>query len=101
MSETELIALVTVCITGSLTITSIARAFLRRNESKRAIPPGAAASEERLARIENAVDAIAIEVERISEGQRFTTQLLADRVGPGRALPGAAETRAVPPGQRL
>jgi hypothetical protein len=29
----------------------------------------------------HAVDSIAVEVERISEGQRFTTQLLADRVG--------------------
>lgn len=28
----------------------------------------------------NAVDSMAIEVERISEGQRFTTQILADRV---------------------
>ena len=28
----------------------------------------------------NSVDAMAIEVERISEGQRFTTQILADRV---------------------
>ena len=28
---------------------------------------------------EQAVDAIAIEIERISEGQRFTTKLLADR----------------------
>ena len=35
----------------------------------------------RLARIEQAVDTIAIEVERISEGQRFTSKLLADREG--------------------
>ena len=35
--------------------------------------------EERLARIEQAVEAVSIEVERISEGQRFTTKLLADR----------------------
>lgn len=28
----------------------------------------------------NAVDAMAVEIERISEGQRFTTQILADRV---------------------
>jgi hypothetical protein len=28
----------------------------------------------------HAVDSIAVEVERISEGQRFTTQILADRV---------------------
>lgn len=37
------------------------------------------ASEERLARIEHGVDAIAVEVERISEGQRFTTKLLSER----------------------
>ena len=34
---------------------------------------------ERLGRLENAVDATALEVERISEGQRFTTKLLAER----------------------
>ncbi len=32
----------------------------------------------RLERIEQAVDAIAVEVERISEGQRFTTKLLSE-----------------------
>jgi hypothetical protein len=35
--------------------------------------------DERLERIEQAIEAVAIEVERISEGQRFTTRLLADR----------------------
>ena len=34
-----------------------------------------------LNRLENSVDATALEVERISEGQRFTTKLLADRDG--------------------
>lgn len=33
----------------------------------------------RLDRLEQAVDAIAIEIERISEGQRFVTKILADR----------------------
>ncbi len=33
---------------------------------------------ERLQRLESAVDAIAIEMERVSEGQRFVTKLLAD-----------------------
>lgn len=33
----------------------------------------------RLERIEQAMDAIAIEVERISEAQRFTTKLLSER----------------------
>jgi len=35
--------------------------------------------ENRLQHLEQAVDAIAIEIERISEAQRFTTKLLADR----------------------
>ena len=56
----------------------IARAYARRLESKpaAAIPPDVAA---RLERMEQAIDTIAVEVERISEGQRFTTKLLADR----------------------
>ena len=34
---------------------------------------------QRLARIEQIVDTTAVEVERISEGQRFTSRLLAER----------------------
>jgi hypothetical protein len=41
-----------------------------------------ALSEARLARIEQAVEAIALEVERISEGQRFTTKLLSEQSRP-------------------
>lgn len=33
----------------------------------------------RLSRLESAVDASAIEIERVSEGQRFTARLLAER----------------------
>jgi hypothetical protein len=36
-----------------------------------------------IGQLQQAVDAIAIEVERLSEGQRFTTKLLSDQ---GRAL---------------
>ncbi|MEO7368030.1 MAG: hypothetical protein ABIZ36_08740 [Gemmatimonadaceae bacterium] len=32
----------------------------------------------RLERMEQSIDAIAVEIERISEGQRFTTKLLSD-----------------------
>jgi hypothetical protein len=58
----------------------IARAYARRLESRpvSSVPADVAA---RLERMEQAIDSIAIEVERISEGQRFTTKLLADRVG--------------------
>jgi hypothetical protein len=36
-------------------------------------------SDKRLERMEHAIDAIAVEVERLSEGQRFVTKLLSDR----------------------
>ena len=39
-------------------------------------------SDERLVRVENAVESIAIEVERISEGQRYVTKLLNERAQP-------------------
>jgi hypothetical protein len=41
-----------------------------------------ALSDARLVRIEQAVEAIALEVERISEGQRFTTRLLSEQSRP-------------------
>jgi len=44
---------------------------------------------DRMAKLDNAVDAMAIEVERISEGQRFVTKVLAER-GTAPALPDAA-----------
>jgi len=45
-------------------------------ESKRpALPQEVSA---RLERMEQSIDAIAVEIERISEGQRFTTKLLAE-----------------------
>jgi hypothetical protein len=43
----------------------------------------------RLDRMEQAVDAIAVEVERISEGQRFTTRLLTE----GQAMPALGSSR--------
>ena len=43
---------------------------------------GGAASDERLARLEQAVESIAIEIERVSEGQRFVTKLLSERAQP-------------------
>lgn len=48
--------------------------------SNRPAPPPAVftAAAQRLERLESAVDAIAIEVERISEGQRFVTKLLSE-----------------------
>ncbi len=43
----------------------------------------------RLQRIEQAIEAVAIEVERIAEAQRYTTRVLTERAGqPAERLPG-------------
>jgi hypothetical protein len=56
------------------------------NESKRpGLPPEVLA---RLERMEQSIDAVAVEIERISEGQRFTTRLLSE----------AKDAIALPPG---
>lgn len=57
----------------------IARAAARRMERQSLAPPVPPDVVQRLERIEHAVDSIAVEVERISEGQRFTTKLLSER----------------------
>ncbi|MBW8769147.1 MAG: hypothetical protein JF589_05305 [Gemmatimonadetes bacterium] len=50
----------------------------------------------RLERIEQAVESIAIEVERIGESQRFTAKLLAERDHVGAQIPPAAPLRREP-----
>ena len=49
-------------------------------------------TDHRLERIEQAIDAMAVEVERIAEGQRFVTKLLADRGQERVAIP-ASQSR--------
>ncbi|CAN5432011.1 hypothetical protein BH09GEM1_BH09GEM1_46280 [soil metagenome] len=58
----------------------IARAFARRIErAPVAMPAMPHELEARLERMEQAIDSIAVEMERVSEGQRFTTKLLTER----------------------
>jgi hypothetical protein len=74
-----------ICMAVTAIGVPIARAFSRRMDRdpiSPAIPPELAAQIERM---EHAIDSIAIEVERISEGQRFTTKLLAERNNGGAA----------------
>ncbi len=59
----------------------IARAYARRVEQGDATKRVPLEVTARLERMEQAIDSIAVEVERISEGQRFTTKLLAERSG--------------------
>jgi hypothetical protein len=65
---------------GSFVAIGLGARVLWRWGSKAAPRPGQSFDESRIERIENAVDAIAIEVERISEAQRFTVSLLAERL---------------------
>src|SRR5689334_19480819 len=67
----------------------LARALARRMDRQPiapSVPPELAAQIERM---EHAIDSIAIEVERISEGQRFTTKLLSERTNGAAAVPAA------------
>jgi hypothetical protein len=66
----------------------IARAWARRMDRNTAAPAGpSAAQAEQLRHIQTAVDAMAVEVERISENQRYVTRLLAEGAPRPEALP--------------
>jgi hypothetical protein len=76
----ELIPIVLfVCVAATIIGTPIARAWARRLESEPRDSDQLPEVNARLQRMEQAIDSIAVEVERISEGQRFTTKLLAER----------------------
>lgn len=85
MNVPESIAMVSVVGIIGATLTSIVRALVSLRTGRR--PAEAGAADARLARLEAAVDAVALEVERVAEGQRFTTHLLAER----RATAGRAD----------
>lgn len=67
----------------------IVRGLVRRWEREEHAPRLPSDASQRLERIEQAIDAMAIEVERISEGQRFTTRLLSARTDGMAAAPTA------------
>ena len=60
------------------------RARERAARAEQRAGPAPSAGDARVERLEHAVDAIADEVERVSEGQRFVSQLLEGRVAPAR-----------------
>ena len=76
--------------TVSSTIITLAKMRMKSNEQRNQVNPNV---EHRLERIELAVDAIAVEVERMAESQRFTTRLLSERLPSSEALPGAERGR--------
>jgi hypothetical protein len=70
--------------------------FFARRRWKRALrsaPATTSADSARLERLEHGMEAIAIEIERVSEGQRFVTRLLSE--SPPRSAVGDGQTVSV------
>jgi len=78
--------------TTAATVLSLAKMKMRASQQRSELAdPGV---DERLYRIEQAVDAMAVEIERMAESQRFTARLLSERLPTPEALPGAERGRA-------
>jgi hypothetical protein len=74
-------------VAGTLFVFGIIYAFRRfrarrRRKSQPAQPALAGESADRLERLERGMESIAIEIERISEGQRFVTKLMSEQKEP-------------------
>jgi hypothetical protein len=75
-------------ICGTIAIGAIAQAIAVRVRGGGALMPRRLDGlEERLDRLEQAIDTVAIEVERGTEAQRFTAKLLAERLDGAQAVP--------------
>ena len=79
---------------------SISRFFWRRGSIPRQ-SPAVADQSERLQRMEQAIDSIAIEMERVSEGQRFVTRILAEGRQANGLAAGAGQAVPLPVGDQL
>ena len=89
MDEEEVVAMFVVFASITTIVLTFARMWFKHQENKhkiRDVHELPAGIDRRLERIEQAVDAIAVEVERLAEGQRFATRLLSE----------GAQTRAEP-----
>jgi hypothetical protein len=97
VSEEELIVAIAGMITSVVIVLGIplvivhARKIWKRDASTFAT--SSSATDHRLERIEQAIDAMAVEVERVAESQRFMTKLLSDRAGDRVGIPAASQSR--------
>jgi len=84
-------------ICGTILLVTVIRAWFGRRRSGSAALSDTSVErlETRLSEIQQSVDAMAIEVERISEGQRFATKLLSERAAQVNDANGAHEPTRV------
>jgi hypothetical protein len=66
-------------ICGTVMFVSLVSAWIRRRPDPAAPRDNFRNIEARLGEMQQAIDSIAVEVERVSEGQRFATKLLSQR----------------------
>jgi hypothetical protein len=71
------VAVIVVLLAGSLTAVTIG--LVRGVQKRPKILEGTGAHKLQLEQLQQSVDAIAVEVERIAEAQRFSAKLLAER----------------------
>ena len=90
-----ILAIVLFFCAGAYTITTLARLFVQWRMHARSGGVDSVALEERLTRLEAAVESVTAETQRLIEGQRFFADLLRDRPAPA-ALVGTASANAFP-----
>ncbi|HUX35150.1 MAG TPA: hypothetical protein VMV51_14855 [Gemmatimonadaceae bacterium] len=67
-------------ICSTVVILAIAKAFIRRRSGPASpLSTAETAFTDRLERMERAIDTVALEVERVSEAQRFVARILSER----------------------
>lgn len=86
MGDNDTAAVVALALFGALaslafSINAIVKAWVARgrDEARLANETATPLADARLARLEQAVDTIALEIERMSEAQRFTAKLLSEQ----------------------
>jgi len=89
----QIVALSLVSLSAVVMVVWLVLHYFRGGRSA-AAPRESAEMRARMARIENAIESVAVEVERISEGQRFTSRILSEGAAAPVAVPARGE--AVP-----
>jgi hypothetical protein len=80
MSGPESVAMLVAMSFAGTTVLVLARAVARRIEGKSHQPPAISPETAlRIERMERAIESVAIEIERISESQRFLTKVMSER----------------------
>jgi hypothetical protein len=77
-----ILAIVLFFCAGAYTVTTLARLFVQWRMHARGGGVDQVALEERLTRLETAVESVSVETQRLIEGQRFFADLLRNRPAP-------------------